>query len=225
MRWQRKVFALAWLCACGGSGGVPVIEDLDAGGDATTGGGDATVPGDGSSRTDASGGGDATDATANDGTADSGGDAPADAATDAPSDAADAGARDTGVVSDPNAIECGTAKCDTTTQLCCVSGIVLLDAGTRTRTCVDAGPLACVGGASQQCDEAADCKNNEVCCARLTADGVETACVAQQTGCVLGVQMCATDKECGQGVQCYPQTCGTRVVGFCGVADAGSRCP
>jgi hypothetical protein len=225
MRVRRLGWALAcFVAACGGSGGIPSIEDgTDAGADATT-------QADSTTGDDASGDAGGADApTPTDGGPDSGGgdaaaDARSDGAIDAGADASDGAARDTGVVSDPGVVECGTAKCDTTTQLCCVTGIVILDSGTRARNCVDAGALACVGGAAQRCDEAADCRNNEICCARITLDGLETACVGQN-GCTLGVQMCATDKECGQGVICYPHTCGPRTIGFCGLADAGARCP
>lgn len=217
------------LCACGGTSGIPAIEDPDAGT-----GGDASVPdatlGEGGPGSDSGGG--PSDAGPSDGGA---GDARSDGpAADAGRDASDAGtsdgaagqdaARDAGLVSDPGVVECGNAKCDTSGQLCCVTGLGTSNDG-GTRSCVDAGPFACTGGAAQHCDEAADCKNNEICCARLTLSGVEMACVSKQIGCVLSVQLCATDGECGQNGPCYPHVCGSRVLGVCGIADAGDRCP
>lgn len=219
-RRRRFVWAVLFLCACGGTGGIPVIEDPGAGL-----GGDASVPDatlvEAGSDPDSGGGGD-------DGSS-------KDARSDATSaDASDAGAsdgstgqdaaKDAGIVSDPGVVECGSSKCDTPGHFCCVSGLGTTNDG-GTRSCVDAGPFACVGGNEQRCDEAADCKGNEICCARLTLSGVEMTCQSKQIGCVLSVQVCTTDAECGQNGPCYPHVCGSRVLGVCGLADAGDRCP
>lgn len=109
-------------------------------------------------------------------------------------------------LSNPGKITCGSTECDSKTEVCCSR--FSLDGGAdggfgQTHTCT--APNACQGnGASaSECDEKADCPQNQRCCLgfNLTRGQCQNGC---QNG---GIQACKTDPECGDGGACAPHTC------------------
>ena len=103
--------------------------------------------------------------------------------------------------SNPGKITCGTTECDSTTQVCCLQ--FSLDAGS-TRKCT--APNGCQGQASE-CDEKADCPQNQRCC--LSQGFTRGQC---QNNCQGGTQACKTNPECGDGGVCATHTCPQNVV-------------
>ena len=155
-------------------------------------GGDDTAVVNDAGGTDASVNDSATNDTGNpqpDGSASDGG------GTDGTTPPVEAGA------SNPGKITCGTTECDSTTQVCCLQ--FSLDAG-ATRKCT--APNGCQGQASE-CDEKADCPQNQRCC--LSQGFTRGQC---QNNCQGGTQACKTNPECGDGGVCATHTCPQNVV-------------
>lgn len=152
---------------------------------------------DSSSTVDAGGG---NDASVNDGAA-------ADTGIPQPDGSASDGGGSDGTTpaeagaSNPGKITCGGAECDSTTQVCCIR--FSIDAGV-TRSCT--APNGCQGGATSECDEKADCPQNQRCC---FGQGFRGQC---QNTCQGGIQACKTNPECGDGGACGTYTCPQNVV-------------
>ncbi len=150
-----------------------------------------------------SGGDDAGDATARDGASGDGsigmtdGAATDGAATDASGDAARDASRDGGVDgggSNPGHVACGSMTCDLGAgQACCDT--VSMDASTH--ACGSLANLSfCMMGATQACDEKADCTNGNLCCILFNQNGIEARCLPT---CITGAeryQACKTSAEC-----------------------------
>jgi hypothetical protein len=147
-------------------------------------------------------------------TQDSGGSAqdsgtPQDSSTtgDATSDA-DAGPApipDGGAPSDPQTVKCGTAECTISTQFCCQQP----DGGASCQT--SGGACSALGGAKQECNEAADCPHTDagqqVCCFDVTEKGLESSCRADcNGGGGTRFQACRTTTECKSG-SCAVHAC------------------
>jgi len=95
---------------------------------------------------------------------------------------------DTGI---DGGITCGTSVCDPKTQDCCASFTGF--------SCITKGG-AC-GGPTLTCSSAASCSKGQVCCISPGGGGPPSAKCAF---ICLGVQLCATDTECGFGRKCLP---------------------
>ncbi|MBI2390468.1 MAG: hypothetical protein HYV09_12840 [Deltaproteobacteria bacterium] len=110
----------------------------------------------------------------------------------------DGGASPTDVGSKAGGIRCGTATCDSATQVCCAtfSG----------SSCVAKGTC---GGASLACSDPSSCAPGQVCCASggPGGGGGSTRC---QTTCS-GAVLCATDADCRSGQRCVAAAGGYRV--------------
>jgi hypothetical protein len=111
-----------------------------------------------------------------------------------------------GGASNPGKITCGSTECDSTTQVCCVR--FTLDGGAdggagQTHTCT--APNACQGGGAfaSECDEKADCPQNQRCCLGF-ANLARGQC---QNSCQGSIQACKTNPECGDGGACATHTC------------------
>lgn len=105
-------------------------------------------------------------------------------------------------------VTCGTSRCavsgarlGTSGPYCCI------ETASGAASCKDDGPGAC-NGHVLMCDEAADCKDGNVCCTE-PGDDLMTAC---RPTCITGaprIQVCMTDRECENGGSCRSYTCGT----------------
>jgi hypothetical protein len=118
---------------------------------------------------------------------------------------------DGGVPCNPDSITCGSQLCSNEgTQYCCIGS----DGG----SCITIGAGSCGSGLIWQCDEAANCNQNEVCCSQnppTTACGPHNTLCAPADQCTgESIQLCHSDTECGTTTgnplakHCIPQTCG-----------------
>lgn len=99
----------------------------------------------------------------------------------------------------PGMIACGTATCDATQVCCRSSGCIAIDA-----KCPLLNPR-------QECDDAADCKNGELCCQDITgATKCQATCNPASTR-----QLCKTTEECGDA-GCSEKTCQSVKEQVCG---------
>jgi hypothetical protein len=130
---------------------------------------------------------------------------------DANSDAGSA--PDTGAGSDPHAVRCGAATCDTTQDACCYA--FSRDGGIADAGCIPRGDN-CPGGFKERCDEAADCDAGRVCCLQIGAVGLDSVC---RQGCGIGggYQLCRTNAECQNDAGCNVLSCfNGRTLQLCG---------
>lgn len=179
------------LTACGGDDGVAPI-DSDAGNTSSSGSSSSGA----ASSSGGSPGGDPGDA----GPGDGGGDGGADGG----------GGAEGGVQSNPSKITCGAVECTVGTQICCrpFTG----DAG-----CIADNENCGGGGAEIECDEKADCPNNEVCCGSSFNQDLrcESANACDGVG---DFSACKTNAECAgiDGGTCKEWSCpGSRKIRSC----------
>jgi hypothetical protein len=102
-------------------------------------------------------------------------------------------------------VTCGTAECDSTTQVCCASPTQdggAPDGGLGYK-CQAAGDTC--AGATVTCDEKADCSGSNVCCTNISGTAVSSECKAKCGGSE--VQYCKTASECGDGGACTAYSC------------------
>ena len=120
------------------------------------------------------------------GSRDAGVDRPADTTPPAPDAAPDA------PHPTPGTVDCGTAKCMTSSQLCCVTA-----AGP---SCVPKNDN-CALGAARTCDGPEDCASGRVCCVKAQAIGGYFAVCARLEDCsnAVGSPACRTVSECPGG--------------------------
>ncbi|MEO8878165.1 MAG: hypothetical protein ABI461_21410 [Polyangiaceae bacterium] len=115
-------------------------------------------------------------------------------------------------------IACGTASCDATKEECCVD----IGAGggggggTGGEACTAIGKCT---GFALSCTDASNCGSGQVCCATQNGQSASATCAATcgAGGGGQSVQLCASDKECGDG------TCVDTPLGFkvCEPGDVG----
>jgi hypothetical protein len=97
----------------------------------------------------------------------------------------------------PGDIQCGTATCNASTQVCCITA----NGQTVNQACTPKGQCQ---GASFACSSASSCPNNEVCCATLTQQQQTAQCQPQCQGGFQHPQLCASSAECPPGLTCKP---------------------
>jgi len=106
---------------------------------------------------------------------------------------ADAGPAPT---ADAGGIKCGTATCDSTTQVCCASF--------SGSSCVAKGSCT---GATLSCSDPSSCAAGQVCCATGGGGGGGARC---QTTCS-GATLCSKDADCRSGQLCVAATGGYKI--------------
>ncbi len=119
--------------------------------------------------------------------------------------------------STPQEIDCngasvnGTELCSPpTAQACCTNG-------TSTGQCQPEGTTTC-NGANQwlfECDENADCTNNQLCCLTGNTFSCQPNCPAQQ-------QSCRLNSDCGVSGTCLVQLCNGNL--FAELCQLGNGC-
>lgn len=196
--WFAAPLGLALVAAvvhCGSSDGgdIPGAED---------GGNESGTSGDSSST-------DGSTSTSPDGSADSG------TRSDAGGEAGPI--PEGGAPADPGKVACGATSCDVGTAFCCA----LPDGGGSCQT--SGGACAALGGAKQECNEAADCPavdaGPQVCCYEVDLGRLTTSC---HLNCNGGggnrYQACRSTTECLSG-SCAVRSCngdaGTATVESC----------
>jgi hypothetical protein len=111
----------------------------------------------------------------------------------------------------PNIVACGTQTCSTNASVCCVGADAAACAG------IDAG---CAGGIVRFCDDLADCRAPQICCAAPSVGQprrYQTFC-ADASGCLArgGVPTCRSQRDCPRGFpSCCPTTIDSMVVNAC----------
>jgi len=120
-------------------------------------------------------------------------------------------------------VTCGASKCAVSGgrsgargPYCCIEEA---SAGGPRASCKDDVPTAC-SGHRLACDEAADCKDGNVCCTE-PGGALVTGC---RPTCITGaprIQVCTTDGECENGGPCRSYDCGdgVRALRFCEKPD------
>ena len=226
MRAIAVVAACFSLCAaaygCGGASDAFVPSSSD-------GGIDGTVLGDGSGGAGAgdTGAGDGGATPDTDGSA--AGDGPPPAGDDAAAPPTDGGAAspdgaplgDGAAPDGPVAgrIACGSTTCPTSTQFCCAG----LDGGSSCQSSEQA--CLALGGVQRQCEKAADCPANDVCCYEFSSTPATTSCHANDCGGGNGmrVEACRSQSDCATG------TCATHACLAGGPIEScagfGTECP
>jgi hypothetical protein len=118
--------------------------------------------------------------------------------------------------SNPNYVSCGASDCDvgdSGSTFCCARS----DGG---KSC-DTSAQQCsrdAGNVRFECDEAADCAGNDMCClVQGGADGLGGAAGCQVQCNATEIHLCKTDADCGSGGACAPVSCygGTRTFMAC----------
>jgi hypothetical protein len=210
--WILASLTAAAAAACGldqngldvsGDGGIPPADG--AFGDAPNGGADGS--GDGASG-DGAGDGAVTDAHGIDATP--GADASADSAVDGGGvDASPDSARDASADSGPDpGIRCGGAFCSTPAEYCCLAAGIY--------TCL-VGGIVCAG-ISINCDDAADCQGNQVCCAHESSSQLTGVDCTGTGGCQQNdVVLCdpGAPNVCASSMTCRPTTTGLQGYSEC----------
>jgi hypothetical protein len=79
-----------------------------------------------------------------------------------------------------SSVSCGMDSC-VAPQLCCL--------GLGAPTCIDPGPLACVGGRKLACDGPEDCASGKFCCGSVLGAACQPFCPSQ-------AQLCHTSTDC-----------------------------
>jgi hypothetical protein len=99
-------------------------------------------------------------------------------------------------------IACGSATCAASTQFCCA----LLDGGASCQTSEAA--CAALGGAQRQCEKAADCPANNVCCYEFSILPASASCHANDCngGGGTRVEACRSQGDCATGT-CSAHEC------------------
>jgi hypothetical protein len=121
----------------------------------------------------------------------------------------------------PGIVACGGAQCEVRFGGLCCAGPGVAGGG----QCFDAG-LSCPPGTGEiLCNEKADCKANQSCCASPPSSGgyLTAACALSCTGAQ--IQLCRTNGECPGGA-CVIQKCSDGIVyEVCGLStSAGFAC-
>lgn len=138
----------------------------------------------------------------------------ADAAIDAPPDVDDAKPPKP-PPSDPANVACGATKCPLPMKVCCEQ--------VGNATCQDRNAVSCGNGVVADCDEAANCPPQQVCCVTdVKPFGLETKCGSSCTGG--DPQACRKDGECPSGQTCVAWTCNGRVVATCNGLGSDAGC-
>jgi hypothetical protein len=121
-----------------------------------------------------------------------------------------------GQLVNPGIVACGRAQCEVRFGGLCCAGPDVGSGG----QCFDAG-LSCPPGTGEiQCNEKADCKSNQSCCASPPSSGgyLTAACALSCTGAQ--IQLCRTNDECPGG-ECVIQKCADGIVyEVCGLSTS-----
>jgi Cys-rich repeat protein len=92
-------------------------------------------------------------------------------------------------------IQCGTATCDSLTEVCCVTFMMQM----VNEVCTS--PSSC-NGVSLTCSSAENCPPGEVCCADFNQMMASSQCQSACKGGFQNPQLCAKDSECPSGQTC-----------------------
>lgn len=108
---------------------------------------------------------------------------------------------DSGAVStDRGTISCGTADCNTPSQICCAT--IAADGG-FSGTCQAAGSNCKIGLVAVACDEPSDCNSGQRCCSAFS--GLGTSCAAS---CILqSAPVCKVSQDCPDAGTCKDYDC------------------
>jgi hypothetical protein len=128
----------------------------------------------------------------------------------------DAGAQ--ALTPDPARVDCGSMVCDTASSQCCV---VPASSAMPTSGASCNGKTEACPGHVLECDEAADCAPQQVCCYSVFQnafpDDIGSQCAPNCIRNSIAYQACKSDVDCGgTGMACVANTCGGQTIGTCG---------
>ena len=131
---------------------------------------------------------------------------------------------------EPSGVQCGSARCEGSTPICCFNGSVTSDGASCVGDSGDCGGGGLTEPTFASCEKAADCASGELCCASWgPVPGTLTWMCA--TDCFLGdegvdsvlsgfAQVCQTSCECQSG----PCSDAGYCLGSCAGENVGPVC-